>query len=78
MDPPWAYRGAHTKGKPTYPTLTIAEIASFPLLNILGSDGVVLIWATSPKLHDISKLIDFWKLDFVTVLVVWTKTYANG
>ena len=44
----------------------------------MAKDGILLLWVTSPKLNVAVHLLKGWGLEFVTVLLVWTKIYRDG
>ena len=48
------------------------------LSSMLKKNAIVLIWTTSCKMAESVRLIDHWGLEYVTILIVWTKIYKNG
>jgi len=83
-DIPWRHRsGDYTKsrgrqGMCTYPTMCLADVKALPVPQILDDSAAVLMWTTGSMLCDSMKVIESWGLTYVTMFLVWQKTYANG
>lgn len=81
-DPPWHYRDKANAGKRgaihKYPTMPLAEICAMPVADIALPDSVLMLWATSPMLHDAQQVISAWGFRFVTVPFVWIKVNEDG
>jgi N6-adenosine-specific RNA methylase IME4 len=55
-DPPWPikWQGGKTMGLHNleYPTLSVAEIAEFPVKNLADNDCILILWVTNQFLPD--------------------------
>ena len=81
IDPPWTWSARSSKGEgrsPRYPRMTIAEIASLPVRNLLAPDAVVLLWVTDPLLPRALEVVGAWGLPYKTVAFYWTKHKPRG
>lgn len=86
-DPPWNYKGQtqHAgKGKPDsgssqrhYNTLTLAQLKSFPIEQIVADDCLLFLWTTSPHLDQSVELGKAWGFSWATVAFVWEKQRVN-
>jgi N6-adenosine-specific RNA methylase IME4 len=73
-DPPWRYDFAEDEESRAvenhYPTMTVEEISE---LEVPGAaDGVLFLWATSPKLREALAVVDAWGYEYRTCMV-WVK-----
>ncbi len=81
IDPPWTWSARSAKGEgrsPRYPRMTIAEIASLPVRDLLAPDAVILLWVTDPLLPRALEVVRAWGLTFKTVGFYWTKRKPSG
>jgi N6-adenosine-specific RNA methylase IME4 len=81
LDPPWQYDGDPDKPQAAgkhYNGMSLAEMTTLPVPRLLDRPGVVLMWATSPKLDVALDLIRAWKLHYRGVAYVWVKTTEDG
>ena len=58
--------------------MTIAEIASLPVRDLLAPDAVILLWVTDPLLPRALEVVRAWGLTFKTVGFYWTKRKPSG
>lgn len=84
-DPPWAWgkaplvdRGAARAVEKEYPTMQPEEIKALPVEAMAADESVLLMWATSPKLHLALEVMAAWGFTFKTVAFTWVKTNADG
>ena len=85
VDPPWDYRQRlqHGKRKSSggaadhYPTISIDDLKTFPIKDLLAKDAIVFMWATAPLMHDAIDLGRAWDLHYGTVAFVWDKLKVN-
>lgn len=77
IDPPWSYFGDPNKmgaaGK-HYGLMSQQDICNMDLKSILNKNGMVLIWATGPRLNFAFEAIKAWGLHYRGVAFVWVKT----
>lgn len=81
MDPPWAYTGDPDKPQAAgkhYNMMSYDELAAMPVRERIVTPGVVLVWATSPKLDEAVDLIRAWGLHYRGIAYVWVKTTESG
>lgn len=86
-DPPWDYRGqlqhagvdsGDTGGAVRhYGTVTSADLAALPVLEIAEADCLLFLWATSPHLDQAIGLGKAWGFEWATVAFVWDKQRVN-
>ncbi len=86
-DPPWDYKGQlqhnGAGGKDTggairhYPTVTTAEMGTWPIQNICEDDALLFMWATSPHLDQAIELGKAWGFNWGTVAFIWDKARKN-
>lgn len=77
IDPPWSYFGSHTKMGAAgrhYNLMSQNEICSLNIKSILKKNGMVLVWATGPRLDFAFEAIKSWGLYYRGVAFVWVKT----
>ena len=86
VDPPWHYDGTvkatngRGGGKPPvaiplpYSTMTVAEIAAMPIVNLTdGTDARVFLWTTNKYLPEAFGILDAWRFRYAQT-IVWHKT----
>lgn len=80
-DPPWSYFGSTTKmgaaGK-HYNLMSQTSLSALNVKSILKKKGMVLMWATGPRMDFAIDLIRAWGLHYRGVGFVWVKTRADG
>ena len=76
IDPPWDYEGEGYKNrlvlKPPYPTLSMEEIAAFPVGKLAEPNAHLYLWTTGLFLRRSFALLDGWGFRFAAILV-WVK-----
>lgn len=79
-DPPWAYSKRVGQGvaRDQYPTLTDRELKALPVQDLAADDCMYLMWATGPRLDSAIEILKHHGFRFVTVFMVWVKTYQDG
>lgn len=60
-----------------YPTMTIEEIASLPIKNIVAKDAFLFLWVTNQYLLLSNKIIDEWGFKYVSC-ITWKKKRMGG
>lgn len=81
VDPPWSYYGQQDKWTAAakfYPTAADAAIATLPMGDLLTRNGILFLWATSPRLDAAMECLKSWNLYFRGVAFVWVKTRKDG
>lgn len=78
IDPPWPYRDSGVRGAAAhhYPTMTLNELATLPIKDLLEPTGAaVWVWTTFPLLREGApqRLLEAWGLEWLGELV-WDKT----
>ena len=81
IDPPWPMQKIQTRNRPNqvdmdYDTMSIQEIQSIPISDILEKDSYVLMWTTQRFLFDAINIIDYWGLKY-GYLITWLKNQGN-
>jgi len=85
-DPPWPYdsrrmvleNGTSVTGiEDEYSVMTMEDMYSLPIQNVVGKNCVLYMWATGPKMKEAFNLIDAWGFKYVTVAFVWDKRIPN-
>ena len=86
-DPPWDYKGQLQHAGPDsgdtggairhYSTVTSADLAALPVLDIAEDDCLLFLWATSPHLDQAISLGKAWGFEWATVAFVWDKRRVN-
>lgn len=80
-DPPWFYAGSQTKmgaaGK-HYKLMSQQALGALDIKSILNKKGLLLMWATGPRLDFAIDLIRAWGLHYRGVGFVWVKTRGDG
>ena len=81
-DPPWKFssRGARSGrfGKLDYPTMTIKEIASLNVIDIVKDNSALFLWVPGAFIMDSNLVIESWGFKFVRMEAVWEKTKSTG
>lgn len=81
MDPPWSYWGDPNKDAAAgkhYTCMTDEELARIDVHSYLRRHGLLLMWATSPKMDVAIATIAAWGLTYRGVAFVWVKTRKDG
>ena len=77
-DPPWEYRDKALAGNRgaccKYKTMSIKEMCSIPVKNILNKHCFLFIWVTMPVLNECFKVINAWGFIYKTCAFTWIKT----
>jgi len=86
-DPPWEYKNkrkrivngsrslTNNNGAVNYPTMTIDEISSLLVKNIVDKNCALFLWTTMPYLEKSFEVIKKWGFEYKNVGFVWLKTY---
>jgi N6-adenosine-specific RNA methylase IME4 len=80
-DPPWSYYGQQDKWTAAakfYPTVADEVIATLPIKQMLSKNGVLFLWATSPRLDAAMECLKAWELYFRGIAFVWVKARKDG
>jgi len=77
-DPPWRYKESWGNGsnEHTYKTMTVEEIKSLPIKDIVSDTAHLYLWVTNPFLAEGLEICKEWGFDYKT-LITWVKTYAD-
>lgn len=79
IDPPWSYTNFGTASASShYGLMSQQDICNMDLKSILNKDGMVLVWATGPRLDYALEAIKRWGLYYRGVAFVWVKTRKDG
>ena len=86
-DPPWDYKGQLQHAGPGsgdsggavrhYPTVTVKEMALWPVSALAEDDALLFLWSSSPHLDQAIALGKAWGFAWATVAFVWNKTKPN-
>lgn len=89
-DPPWPQKGAgpltgregfgDAKGaskEMPYPTMSVADIASLPVADLVAPNAHLYLWTTNRFLADAFVVMKAWGFDYSTTLV-WAKAPMGG
>lgn len=86
-DPAWDYGGRTQHAGPGvcdtgsarahYRTLTVDQLKSFPIDQIVNDDCLLYMWTTSPMLNHALAIGEAWNFKWVTVAFVWDKQITN-
>lgn len=74
-DPPWQYDHQATENRAIenqYPTMTIEEICTLPVNDLVLDDAILFLWTTSPKLAQGMQVITAWGFEYITC-AIWDK-----
>lgn len=80
-DPPWSYYGQQDKwgaAAKFYATQPDEAIVRLPIPDLLDDNGVLFLWATSPRLDVAMACLAEWRLHFRGVAFVWVKARKDG
>ena len=73
-DPPWRYWESGNKNQSEhYKTMTIEDICSLPVKDIVAENSVLFLWVTYPILAEAFRVIDAWGFKYSTAAFVWVK-----
>ena len=83
-DPPWQYADSgviqhgdnYGRAERHYPTLSITELATLPVLDRVADDAVLFLWVTSPMLAECWPVIAAWGFRYKTS-IIWDKVAHN-
>ena len=61
-DPPWSYKNSGCRGAAAdqYSTMSIEDICSLPVGELMAKDSVLLLWATWPNLAEAFRVMAAW------------------
>lgn len=84
-DPPWSYDDKCTAGKRgveyKYPTMSMEDIKSLPVKDIVDDDAILFLWVTLPLLPLCLEIFEAWGFKYKTGGFVWVKknkkTFSN-
>ena len=80
-DPAWPMYGDPNKDQAAgkhYALMSQTELSALPVRELLGGKGVLLCWATCPRLDIAIDVIRSWGLYYRGVAYVWVKTTLAG
>lgn len=73
-DPPWRYWESGNKNQSEhYKTMTIDDICSLPVKDIVAENSVLFLWVTYPILAEAFRVIESWGFKYSTAAFVWVK-----
>ena len=78
-DPPWSFdtwgsqENAATDVNRHYKTMSISEIAAFPVNPLSARDCVLFIWVCWPTMHRALEVIESWGFTYKTCAFTWLK-----
>ena len=73
-DPPWRYWESGNKNQSEhYKTMTIDDICSLPVKDIVAENSVLFLWVTYPILAEVFRVIESWGFKYSTAAFVWVK-----
>jgi len=79
-DPPWRYSNVmpeyFREQADHYPTMTIEDICNLPIKDNAEDNAVLFLWATSPILEDVFKVINAWGFNYKSSFI-WDKVKHN-
>ena len=85
IDPPWGfltYSGKrmtpHRSANDHYETVTLSEIAAFPVPKMAAKDCALFMWVVDSHLDEALKLIDIWGFKYKTIAFSWKKVTRKG
>lgn len=82
-DPPWSYRNKRTGGsmnsgsETKYAVLSVADLRSLPVGNLVDRGSVLFLWATTPLLLEALSVMSAWGFTYKTSLY-WRKVMSLG
>jgi N6-adenosine-specific RNA methylase IME4 len=88
-DPPWQYanrvaRKPHKRTKfgggvsTQYPTMAVDDICAMPVKGVAAPSALLFLWTTWPHLESGLRVMNAWGFDYVTIGLIWVKTYPSG
>jgi len=79
-DPPWRYSNVmpeyFREQADHYPTMTVEDICNLPIKDNAQDNAVLFLWATSPILEDVFKVINAWGFNYKSSFI-WDKVKHN-
>jgi N6-adenosine-specific RNA methylase IME4 len=79
-DPPWSYGNDigdnYGNVEAHYPTMKIEDICALPVKDMMETNAVLFLWATSPLLEDAFSVIHSWGFNYKTSFI-WDKIKHN-
>ena len=73
-DPPWRYWESGNKNQSEhYKTMTIDDICSLPVKDIVAENSVLFLWVTYPILAEAFRVVEAWGFKYSTAAFVWVK-----
>lgn len=80
-DPPWSYNDKQNTrllggAIKHYPTMSIQQLCNLQVKELSDKNSALFIWATSPFLEDVFKVINAWGFKYKTSFV-WDKVKHN-
>ena len=77
IDPPWDWGDEGDvdqlgRAKPTYATMTIAELLKLPVATLADVDAHLYLWITNRSMPKGFQLLEAWEFRFITILT-WPK-----
>jgi len=84
-DPPWLYQNKKTGGSMVsgadekYNTLSLDELLSLPVKQIVERNAVLFLWVTTPLKYEVAQsgLVEKWGFKYVTS-IYWRKIMSLG
>ena len=81
-DPPWPWETYSEKGQAKspqaqYATMTMADIESLPVGNLVSDGGIIFLWATWPLIDKQAAIMRKWGFEIATG-GSWAKRTATG
>jgi len=84
-DPPWKYDNKRTGGtlksgsSQHYQTLSLDEICSLPIKDIMDRDSICFLWVTVPLIHQCGfQTLEAWGYQYKTMLIWHKKNLEMG
>lgn len=81
MDIPWPHYGDKNKNAAAgkhYDLMTMEEIYSLPVPELMHKNSALFMWATCPRLNLAFDVIREWKLHYRGVVYIWAKVRKDG
>jgi len=73
-DPPWSYNHKYELG---YSTMTLEQIMSLPIQNIMSNNSVLFLWVTCPMQEEAMEVMKAWGYTYKTK-IYWRKMGRLG
>lgn len=93
-DPSWQYNNRHdtrrdnpdkksrfgtgVAARYNHGVMSINDIKSLPIQNLISDDSYLFLWATWPLLSEALDVINAWGFMYITAAFVWVKTARDG